>query len=234
MKKAVLFDLDGTLLPMDFEKFMQLYFGNMMAFFKDSLDVSTLPKAIMAGTHEMVKDGSDTTNWDVFMDYFGAFYNIDIEEYIPRFDTFYRTLFDNVAPATWQSEAMQKVVAHLKSKDIDVIIATNPLFPLVANYRRIDWAGLNKDDFKHITSLEENTKCKPNPLFYQEVLDKTGYKPEEVLMVGNDYVEDGVASTLGIETYIVTDCSMNKEKSNFNIDHESTMDEFLTYILENY
>lgn len=234
MKKAVFFDLDGTLLPMDFDKFMSLYFSNMMQYFKGSLDVSLLPKAIMAGTYEMVKDTSDRTNESVFMDFFGTYYNVKSEEYMERFDTFYKTIFDDVQVATWQSKAMQEVVEHLKSKKIDIIIATNPLFPIEANYRRIKWAGLNIEDFKHITSLEVNTKCKPTPHFYEEVLKQTGYQPEDVLMVGNDYIEDGVASTLGIETYIVTDCAMNKEKSTFDIDHESSMDDFLKYIKKTY
>lgn len=234
MKKAVFFDLDGTLLPMDFQKFMELYFGNMMNHFKGSLDVSKLPEAIMAGTYEMVKDTSDKTNESVFMDFFGDYYDIDSKDYMSKFDLFYKTGFDAVQPATWQSEAMQEVVKYLKSKDIDIVIATNPLFPIEANYRRIKWAGLDANDFKHITCLEQNTKCKPNPLFYEEVLSQTGYKAEEVLMVGNDYVEDGVASTIGIETYIVTECAMNKEKSTFTIHHESGMEDFLKYIKNNY
>lgn len=234
MKKAVLFDLDGTLLPMDFDRFMHTYFKKLSFYFRDLIDPETLPKAILSGTKKMVEDNSDTTNEQIFMTFFSDYYNEDINTYTDYFERFYKEVFDEVQEVTWQSPEMKEVVAYLKSKKIPMVIATNPLFPMEANLRRIKWAGLKPDDFVYITSLETSTKCKPNPNFFVEVLEKINYKPNEVLMVGNDYIEDGIATKIGIETYMITDCALNDSKKIVKPNHESDYQGFLKFIKCNF
>jgi FMN phosphatase YigB (HAD superfamily) len=234
MKKAILFDLDGTLLPMNFDRFMNVYFEKMSGYFADLLNPATLPKSILMGTQTMVADTSELTNETIFMTFFSEYYKDDISKYKGRFETFYKTIFDDVRISTWQSNEMKEVVSYLKTKNIPMVIATNPLFPMEANLRRIKWAGLDPNDFVYITSLEANTKCKPNPKFFKEVLDQTGYEPADVLMVGNDYLEDGVAITLGIDTYIITDCALNDQLTGYKPTYESNYQDFLSFIKNNY
>ena len=42
MIDTILFDLDGTVLPMDIDKFMKLYMYNLGVFFKDKIDPKLL------------------------------------------------------------------------------------------------------------------------------------------------------------------------------------------------
>jgi len=117
----------------------------------------------------------------------------------------------------------------LKSKGYRLAVATNPLFPLQAVERRIQWAGLSTDHFEMITSFETMHACKPNPAFYQEVLEQLEIKPQDALMVGNDAQEDLAAGTLGICTYLVTDCLLQSDSSSYEPDHQGTSADFLEY-----
>jgi hypothetical protein len=53
-------------------------------------------------------------------------------------------------------------------------------------------------------------------------------------MVGNDYLEDGVAITLGIDTYIITDCALNDQLTGYKPTYESNYQDFLSFIKNNY
>lgn len=70
---TVLFDLDGTLLPMKQEDFMKTYFEGLVrklaphGYEKDSLIAS-----ILAGTKAMVKNNGDKLNEEAFWDVFSA------------------------------------------------------------------------------------------------------------------------------------------------------------------
>ena len=113
-------------------------------------------------------------------------------------------------------------------KGYEVVIATNPLFPYKANIHRIHWAGMDPEWFDHITSYEGNKYCKPYPQFYQEVLETINRTPEECMMVGNDVFDDMPAGKLGIETYLVTDCLLNRHNQPLEANHIGTCRNFLT------
>ena len=74
--KAILFDLDGTLLPMDQETFARAYMGGLVKVAAgNGYDPNKAKDAILAGTYAMVKNQGDMTNeeafWQVFVGVFG-------------------------------------------------------------------------------------------------------------------------------------------------------------------
>jgi FMN phosphatase YigB (HAD superfamily) len=121
-------------------------------------------------------------------------------------------------------------IKMLKEKGYKLVIATNPLLPLQANLKRISWAGLNYKDFSHITCFEKSTFCKPRIEFYQEVLKTINKKPSECLMVGNDVLEDLVIQKLGVETYLITDCIINKHNQPFESNYTGNYNEFFSFV----
>lgn len=229
MKNTILFDLDGTLLPMDFDQFTQKYFTFMGHHFKEDIDPNILPKLIWDATKMMVTTNDGRTNEDIFMECFKSYVPKNIEFYKSKFNEYYDTLFEEVKSTTYESKEIQDGVKLLKDKGYNLVIATNPLFPLKANYHRIRWAGLDKNDFMHITSFEQNKHCKPFPQFYQEVLNTIDKQPEECMMVGNDVEEDLIASAVGIETYLITDCIVNKKNLENTANHTGTYKDFYTF-----
>jgi FMN phosphatase YigB (HAD superfamily) len=90
------------------------------------------------------------------------------------------------------------------------VLATNPLFPAVATESRIRWAGLSPEDFELYTTFENSRYCKPNLAYYEDILATLSVSGEECVMVGNDVEEDMIAERLGMKTFLLTDCLINK------------------------
>ena len=80
MLQAILFDLDGTLLPMDNDHFTQVYFHHLAdtAAQWGYTDSQTLIKAVWAGVEAMVKNQGERTNYDAFWSTFGAIMGEDL------------------------------------------------------------------------------------------------------------------------------------------------------------
>lgn len=228
--KAILFDLDGTLLPMDIEKFMKLYFYEMGNVFEGVLEREDLVNKIMAATKTMVLDTSERTNEAVFMEAYEQMIEEDLSFHRERLDQFYSTTYSKVQVSSQVSEPMVEAVGILKEKGYRILCVTNPLFPKGAILDRIRWAGLEPEVFDYITSFEENRYCKPQLKLYEEVLKMNGLKGEDCMMVGNDVQEDMIASQLGMTTYLVEDYMMHRTDDPYEVDHQGSAEEFLAFV----
>lgn len=228
---TILFDLDGTLLPMDQDTFAKAYIGGLgKAAVPHGYDPKAMMSAIMAGTVAMVKNNGDKTNegvfWDVLVDAFGESIMKDCHMY----DEFYQTDFQKVKDVCGYEPRARDIMDFVKQKGFRVVLATNPLFPSVATESRIRWAGLDVDDFAYFTSYENSHYCKPNLEYYHEILSKLNVAPDECLMVGNDVGEDMIASQLGMKVFLLTNCMINKKNEDINIYPHGSFDELLEYI----
>ena len=217
MIKNILFDLDGTLLPMDQDKFANGYFSRLV---KKLAPLGYEPQktvdGVWAGTAAMVKNDGGITNEKAFWLKFEELFGKDALRDKPVFDEFYRKEFNDVKSDCGFNPAAAKTVKELKEKGFKLILATNPIFPAVATESRIKWAGLDKGDFELYTTYENSHYCKPNPAYYGEILENLSLEPSECLMVGNDVIEDGAAQKLGIKVFLLTDCLINKKGIDIN------------------
>lgn len=216
MKKyeAILFDLDGTLLPMDMEKFMHTYFKYLCADLAPlGLDSKELVDAIWKGTAAMVKNDGSKLNREVFWEYFENLMDCDIDAARRICDAFYSAGFHNARTATCENP-MAVTAVELAHKAADkVVLATNPLFPRQGQLSRMSWIGLSEMDFDLITAYDSDSYCKPNPDYFISICNRIGVLPENCLMIGNDEREDGYAATqAGLDTYLVTDCLIANDK----------------------
>lgn len=67
MIKAIFFDLDGTLLPMDLSEFLKTYLGMLgKKMEKYGYEKNKLIDTLMTGTNMMVKNDGSRTNYDLF------------------------------------------------------------------------------------------------------------------------------------------------------------------------
>jgi FMN phosphatase YigB (HAD superfamily) len=211
MIKTVLFDLDGTLLPMDLDVFVKSYFGGLakkMA--QHGYDPEQLIGAIWQGTMAVIKNDGSSTNEALFWEKASAILGEKVLKDAPLFEEFYKNDFPKVQAVCGFSPLAARAVEILKQKGIAAVLATNPVFPAIATHSRAGWAGLNVEDFIHITTMENSRFCKPSHAYYSEILSAIGAKPEECLMVGNDVSEDMVAEQLGMQVFLLTDCLINK------------------------
>ena len=212
--KTILFDLDGTLLPMDQDLFTKQYFkGLCVKMAPYGYDPDQLIGAVWAGTKAMVLNDGTRTCEVVFWDKFASVLGENVREKEAIFSDFYANEFQSVQAVCGFNPEANRIVKDLKSAGYRLVLATNPLFPSIATESRIRWAGLDKEDFALITTYESASFCKPNPAYYLEILEKIGASSEECIMVGNDVKEDMVAaSKVGMQTFLLTDCLLNKEQ----------------------
>ena len=231
MTKAILFDLDGTLLPMDQEVFVRDYLGRMAAFLAPhGYDPQSLIKAVWAGTGAMVKNDGKALNEDVFWQVFNSAVGRDATQDLALFEEFYRTEFQKAKDSCGFNPAAVEAIRQIKDMGYRLILATNPLFPAIATYSRARWAGLNPEDFELITTYENSRFCKPNPDYYREILGKIALDGSQCLMVGNDVGEDMVAQKLGMKTFLLTDCLINKTAEDITQYPHGSFPELLHYI----
>lgn len=217
MITTVLFDLDGTLLPMDQDRFLEAYLGGMAAkMAPHGYDPKLLVKSIWKGTGAMVTNDGSARNDAVFWKTFSAIYGKDTRVDEPIFEAFYREEFQNVSKVCGFDVRAARTIQELKEMGFHVVLATNPLFPAIATYSRAKWAGLNPDDFDLITTYENSFHCKPNLDYYREILGKLNLSPAECVMVGNDVNEDMIARELGMQVFLLTDCLINKDNKDIS------------------
>ncbi len=230
---TVLFDLDGTLLPMDQDLFAKTYF---MAIAKDvaprGYDPKVLIDTIWKCTYAMMKNTGEDTNETVFWKHFAAAFGERVYEDQPAFDRFYEEHFDDIAPVCGFDERAARAVKLCQGRGCQVALATNPIFPRIATVKRMGWAGLKPEDFVLFTTYENSRYCKPNLKYYTAILEEIGVSPENCLMVGNDVGEDMVARELGMKVFLLTDCLINKKEQDITAYPHGGFDELLTYLDE--
>lgn len=210
-KKAILFDLDGTLLPMDQEEFTGGYFkylAKKMAPY--GYDAQQLVSCLWKGVGAMVRNDGNAANEDRFWAVFNAAMGRDCRADEPLFDEFYRKEFHEARQFTQPSPLSVELVRAAREQADRVILATNPLFPRCGQQTRLSWLDLKDTDFDWVTDYTNSHFCKPNPAYYREILSRFDLDPADCLMIGNDMEEDMVPATgLGMEGFLVTDCLIN-------------------------
>lgn len=230
---TVLFDLDGTLLPMDQDLFIKAYFGNLAKkLSQHGYEPEKLIGAIWSGTKAMVNNDGQCTNEEAFWQDFCKIYGEKAREDIPLFDEFYKTDFQLVQDVCGYSPDAAKIIAFLKEKNVTAVLATNPIFPAVATESRIRWAGLQPRDFALYTTYENAHYCKPNLRYYEEILEKLGVNPENCLMVGNDVGEDMVAREFGMTVFLLTPCLINRHNADISAFPQGSFDDLMAYLKE--
>ena len=178
----------------------------------------------------MVKNNGKQTNEQVFWKEFAGLFGDKVYSDIDKFNEFYETDFDKLKNHCGYNEQANQTIQTLKEKGFVLVLATNPVFPMTAQKKRMLWAGINPDDFALITSYENSRYCKPNPLYYKEIAEKIGVKPCDCLMVGNDTTEDAAAMLTGADFFLLTDCLLNKESKDISKYSRGSFTQLLNYI----
>lgn len=230
--KAILFDLDGTLLPMKQDEFTKIYFGSLAKKVAPyGYEPNKLIESVWDGTKAMIKNTGEQTNKVVFWNKFAEIYGEKAKSDIKYFDEFYEQDFCKAQIACGKNSKAADVISHAKERGFKLALATNPIFPAIATHQRIKWAGLSQEDFEIITTYENSRCCKPNLKYYKDIISKLGVEPNECLMVGNDVSEDMVAKNLGMHVFLLTDCLINKNDEDISAYPNGNFEDLLNFIL---
>ena len=230
--KAILFDLDGTLLPMDQMGFVKEYLKHLSKWMMvKGYDPEALNAAVWKGTEAAIKNDGSCTNEERFWQVFAGILGEKVLADKPYIDEFYVEEFNKARTSCGFDERAKKVIGFVKTKFDKVILATNPVFPQMATFHRINWAGMDKNDFDRVTAYENSSFAKPNVAYYKEILDKMGLEAKDCIMVGNDVDEDmRPASALGMKVFQVKDYHINRSNSDISIYPQGTLDDLLEWL----
>lgn len=227
----VLFDLDGTLLPMDQEVFTKAYFKGISDKVQPlGYEPTTLAATIWTGIAAMVRNDGSRANEQAFWQTFAKTYGEGSLKDTPVFEDFYAHEFQKLKEVCGLQAKAADLVRQLRKIGVRVGLATNPIFPKAATDSRIRWAGLDPDDFELITTYENSTHCKPNLDYYRDILATVRLNPEDCLMVGNDVEEDMIAGELGMQTFLLTDCLINKHGKDISKYSHGDFDTLIEHI----
>lgn len=215
MLKAVFFDLDGTLLRMDESEFVKGYFSLLVKKMKAyGYDKELLIKTIWDGTELMVTNDGKKTNEEVFWNLFASVYGEEKLKDRPIFDSFYSDEFKEMESYCQDNPLAKEIVSFTHRQGLKTVLSTNPLFPRAGQKTRLSFLGLKDSDFDFVSDYSNSSFCKPNPSYFASLLSLMDLKPEEVILFGNNTLEDGdCASYSHIDTYLVKGYLIHSDKA---------------------
>ena len=235
--RAVFFDLDGTLLPMDIDAFMSDYFRSLGAFVaRLGVAADDFMAGMKSGIMGMVQNDSGQPNATAF---WPAFFNCvqtptstgtSQEELRSAIDDFYDNDFGKLGANVRPNPSVARAVNTLAEKGYPLVLATMPMFPRRAVEWRLTWAGVDPSVFSRITTYQNSTAVKPKPNYYAENLAAANLAGKDVLMVGNNTKEDLAACKLGCDGYLVTDFLLDPEGFDISSVKSGTFEEFAAWV----
>jgi len=209
MIKAVLIDIDNTLILFDEEDFFRRYLGRLAPAFSDLMSREEFLTRLIGASRTLLRNRGARTNADHYMEDFTRGMDGNRGEIWNRFTRFYEDGFEALRACVTPIEGVRGVIDELRRDGLKLVAASHPLWPERVQQIRLGWAGLDPLDFHHITHIENTAFCKPQPGYYQEICDVLRVPPGECLMVGNDLINDMAAAAIGMKTYLTTDAEEN-------------------------
>ena len=230
MQKTILFDLDGTLLPLEFDIFFKDYLQLIAAYCAPEIPREKFIRELLNSTSKMVNNEGLYTNEEVFMQSFLPALDLEREKIYPVFEDFYRTEFRKLKECTAPSPLAGQILSKVIEDGWQIVLATNPLFPIIAIEERMRWAEIEKYPWSHVTSYETSHFCKPDCRYFEEICNKLSLEPHKCWMIGNDATEDMIAGRLGFKTFLVTDHLITKGAEVYRADQQGTLCDLLDFV----
>lgn len=212
--KAVVFDMDDTLLSINLSAFIGVFAldeANLLAQVARKPIVSLFSpvgSAMLALNNGDRVEGDVRTNRQFFADELERRCGIPVlEPAIADMLEFYEREVlpkknDRVISARPRKGAHDAVETVL-DRGMRIALLTNPSFSRACIECRMGWGEMLDMPFELVTTWENSTRVKPSADYYRDSLAKLGLTPEETLMVGNDPKRDFPSPDIGLKTAYV-------------------------------
>ena len=213
MLKAVLIDLDNTMLLFDEPAFHKRFMAALGAHFARLADADVVRRRTVAAVRALRSPTARPHNRALFVETFSADLPLSPAEAWAQFHSFYQEPYANLHPPVSTPRHLHQVLARIRALGLTVAVATNPIYPRSAVETRMRWADLSRQSFDLITHLENMRFVKPQTGYYRQICDLIATPPEACLMAGNDPVNDMAAAHTGMRTFRTTDVQAGQSLS---------------------
>lgn len=194
---AVLFDLDGTLLDIDGEGFLDAYVDALASWWRPP-DERAFRQAVMAASVPIFRPHPDRPNGEVFRRHLGAHLGIAPEEVARRIARFHDEELGSLRFPWRPVPEARACVQECLDAGWRVAVATTPIYMPEVIGLRLRWAGLDDLPWDLVTHSEVMSTCKPSGAYFAETAARLGLPPAACVMVGDDPLQDGPAMEVGM------------------------------------
>ncbi|MGJ3240501.1 MAG: DinB family protein [Anaerolineae bacterium] len=223
MIKAILLDLDNTLLVNPDRRFAQAFLTLFEAYWAEAGMANAGHKLRQALKQLSSNQAGNRTNQQIIIEALGD----DTEQVNNTLAQFYRDVYPALKGCISAMAGAVDLIEQIQTAtDWALVIATNPIYPDDAIRQRMAWAGLPSDDERYalITSAENMHFAKPDPAYYAEILGRVGVEPDEALMIGDGLQNDiNPAQAIGIHTFQIGEAGLKPFVKQFNPEKLSTI-----------
>ena len=167
MNKAVIFDLDGTLLD-SLEDIQDSINGMLKQFGYKEIDREKARQVIGSGAKELVADALPERLSD--------------GELLKRLDTYNRIYDGSGSPKTKLFDGIKQMLTELKKRGYKLAVLSNKPQQSIDKIADKYLNGLGLDI---VCGQSENVKCKPDPSGVLYILNALGVKTENAFLVGD-------------------------------------------------
>lgn len=212
MIRAVLFDLDDTLLRLNLTAFLTRYVAGASRLLASAARTSPVALGVPYVRAFLAMDAQDRqdslTNERLFNQTILESTGIPLDDpVIADLMTYYEEEivpgFSGGIVSARPVEGARAAIEAVHEAGLVCALATNPTFSLACDRARMGWAGVREEDFARVSTWSNSTRCKPSTRYYQEFANALGVRLEECLMVGNDATRDIVRDGCGLRTAYV-------------------------------
>lgn len=207
MVKAILFDMDGTLVDDSMDTFLPSYFAALTKKLASVVAPDKFIAQLQASTRAMVASNDPTcTMADAFAADFFSKIGVPREILTPLIDDFYAREYPQLRAFVKPISRARDLVARAIQRGHPIVIATMPVFPRTAIRQRMEWGHIADFPYALVTDYETMHASKPNPAYYREIAALIGCAPADCVMIGNEVQNDILpAKRAGMKTFWVTD-----------------------------
>lgn len=229
MIKGVLFDLDGTLLDIDMDALLAVYFENLAPVVAPlfGTDLEAAIDLVNQGTRAMFAEHPGSTNEEAFNAFIFEQTGLDLSESenSAPLDKFYADVFPTFQGRVRPFEHTSRALEMCRELGLPVGIATQPIFPKLAQCARLKWAGVDTFEFAAVSSYENSYSTKPDGGYFKLMAERIGVAPEHCVMVGDEPLLDMKAKEYGFKTFYV-----GSKPQIFEADGTGSLADFIEFV----
>lgn len=237
MTKAVLFDLDDTLIGNPLNRISQSV-DAWNIFFAKAVGKPDAGQGLAQALYAVTRNTNPVeNNFDVFLRVVTRAWAVSEARAEEIFRAFYAESYAALRDSIEPREISPMLLDWLRRRGYMVVIATNPLFLPEGIAQRMRWGGLSPDfsAYAHVTHMRNSQFAKPTPHYYEEIAGRLGIATEEAIMVGDDWENDIIpAEQAGMNTFWVRPDGTPPGQSPATPDAEGTLKDFMLRVQQGW